>query len=172
MFAPCPRHFTPALPSVASAGCFLRGTPPLSRLQGHPWPGLAFWLAHQAGGFNALTSASAQSLKASDVSQVLRTACRLFVRHEMPQRKHVEGDATDDARHLLRPGIIELDAVDRGQEIDPVRRQAYLVDAVGLREGLRRDAAPRGTEPFQGPAETGGVIRLWIKSSSHPATWR
>ncbi len=76
------------------------------------------------GRLPALASASAQRLEASDVSKILRTSCRPLVRDEMPQRKHVERDATDDARHLFRPGIIETHAIDRGQKIDPVRRQS------------------------------------------------
>jgi hypothetical protein len=55
----------------------------------------------------------------------------------MPQRKHVEGDAAHEARHLLCPGILKNNAVDRGQEINPVRREADLIDDVRLREQLR-----------------------------------
>ena len=39
-------------------------------------------------------SRSPQGLKPGDVGQILGTAGRPFVLHEMPQRKHVEGDTT------------------------------------------------------------------------------
>ncbi len=33
-----------------------------------------------------------------------------------------------------------------------------MVDDVGLRERLRRDATPRSTKPVEGPPETDGVV--------------
>ena len=42
LFGSCPRHFTPAGPSMVPAGCFLRGILPRLRKPGHLGPGLLF----------------------------------------------------------------------------------------------------------------------------------
>ena len=71
---------------------------------------------------------------------------------------HRKRDAIDDTGDAVRPSFCEFDAINAGEQIDSIGRQADLVDNVRLHKGFGRQSAPRRPESLQRLPEPGRIF--------------